>query len=1026
MAKIKTALTISGAILLLSLLNPITSSLPASASSDVVRWFKVNIPTEGKAGNWVLADGSDVQHLTITADGTLYGYANPSGTSYTLFKSTDGGYTWSYTGKVTDAIVDIATTPDDTSLIYYATSSNVYRSTGDADTFALLPPNPGGAGSDNIEITSIDVTWQSNYIIAVGTRDTDSGQYGGVYLLDESDLFTWTDTNLGNYDAYAVAFAPSFPSNRQLVAVVTDETDTWVTSKIGNDAWNDTVGEAKLDRDNSGIPTAVAVTGTATITFPDDYASAVVPEEYIQFVSINTGTGNGDVYRIDSVRAPGKSVATDLNVGSTYGLSNIDISTVAVAGNDGTARLLAGAAGSAQVYFSPDGGRNWTRATKEPTGQSSTGVLMSPNFASSGRAYAVTSGSESAFSYTTDSGTTWNQLSLIDTRISDIVDLAPSPNHAEDNTLFMLTHRTGGQHSLWRSLSDGAMWERTYSSTLTNVDTLDRIRLSPEYGNGSQVVFIAGSSGNPAIFKSTNNGQTFSYQATGDPTTGTSFSIDTWVVVDNNTLFIGSYDGSNGLVYRTTNAGSWYSSAAVAGNQPLNSIALSPDYARDKTIMVGNTTGWVYWSRDNGGLFEPLPPDASSPPLTGNISVAFDPKYPSNKTVYAATDSSGGGVYRYIIGTSSDWESIDSTLPSNATIGEMALAADGTLYATNFRADGGMERCLNPTYPLGPTFETVTRKLSDGATLTGLWLRGDRLWSIDTTNNRLMSYIDSLARQISLSSPEDKTPSIGNIVNYTIRNIGLDWETLKGATRYHWQLDHDTDFSSVPAGFEGEPRATSAKPPTLEPATTYYWRVRAESPVLSPWSPTWVFTTSLGSETIAPKLINPEAGDNSVGIQPLFQWSAIDWGHHYELLVSTDPSFTNPTIVKIGDYALPTTAWQSDVSLNNDTTYYWKVRATGSSTYSAWSAVSVFVTEPPPAPQPSSPPPESLTAPASPPATETPPPPAPSPPPPPPSPPQTTVPHWADWLIYLGSALLLTMVAILITLVVLALKIGRL
>ena len=1028
MAKLKTALIIPGVILLLSLLNPITSASPASASSNVVRWFNVNIPTEGKVGNWVLADGSDVQHLTMAADGTLYGYANPSGTSYTLFKSADGGYTWSYTGEVTDNMVDIATAPGDASLIYYATSSNVYRSTGDANTFASLPPNPGGAGSNNIEITSIDVTRQSNYIIAVGTRDTDSGEYGSVYLLDESDPFTWTDTNLGNYDAYAVAFAPNFPANRQLVAVVTDETNTWVTSKIRDEAWNNTVGEAKLDRDNSGTPTPVAVTDPATITFPDDYASAVVPEEYVQFVSINTGTGNGDVYRINSVSAPGKSVATDLNVGSAYGLSNTDISTVAVAGNANTAKLLAGAASSAQVYFSPDGGRNWTQATKEPTGQSNTGVLMSPNFASSGRAYAVTSGSESAFSYTTDSGTTWNQLSLIDTRISDIIDLAPSPNYAEDNTLFMLTHRTGGQHSLWRSLSDGAMWERTYSSALANVDTLDRVQLSPEYGNDSQVVFIAGSSGNPVIFKSTNNGQTFSYQTTSAPTTGTAFSIDTWLVVDNNTLFIGSYDGSNGLVYRTTNAGFWYSTAARAGNQPLNSIALSPNYTQDKTILVGNTNGWVYWSRDNGNSFEPLPPDATSPPFTGNISVAFDSKYPGNKTVYAASDSSGGGIHRYIIGTSSDWESIDSTLSSDATIGELALSADGTLYATNFRADGGMERSLNPTYPLGPTFETVTRKLSDGATLTGLWLRDDQPWSIDTTNNRLMSYIDSLARQISLSSPEDKTPSIGNIVNYTVRNIGLDWETLKGATRYHWQLDHDTDFSSVPTGFEGEPRATSAKLPTLEPATTYYWRVRAESPVLSPWSPTCSFTTCLGSETIAPKLMSPEAGASSIGIRPLFQWSAIDWGHHYELLVSTDPSFTTPAIVKIGDYALPTTAWQCDVDLSNDMTYYWKVRATGSSTYSAWSAVGAFTTGTPPTPQTSSPPPESLTAPApaSPPAIET-PPPAPSPlPPPPSSPPQSTVPHWADWLIYLGSALMLTMVAILITLIVLALKIGRL
>lgn len=110
-----------GLLLLLSLLAPTTT---ATANSDTVKWLEVNIPTEGKSGNWVLAQGSDVQHPTMAIDGTLYCHAHPSGTSYTLFKSTDGGLSWSDTGKVTDNIVDIATAPDDASIIYYATASD--------------------------------------------------------------------------------------------------------------------------------------------------------------------------------------------------------------------------------------------------------------------------------------------------------------------------------------------------------------------------------------------------------------------------------------------------------------------------------------------------------------------------------------------------------------------------------------------------------------------------------------------------------------------------------------------------------------------------------------------------------------------------------------------------------------------------------------------------------------------------------------------------------------------------------------
>ncbi len=67
---------------------------------------RVNIPTEGKAGDWVLADGSDVQHLKVAIDGTLYAYGK--GLTYTLYKSTNGGYSWSHIGTVQDNIVDIA------------------------------------------------------------------------------------------------------------------------------------------------------------------------------------------------------------------------------------------------------------------------------------------------------------------------------------------------------------------------------------------------------------------------------------------------------------------------------------------------------------------------------------------------------------------------------------------------------------------------------------------------------------------------------------------------------------------------------------------------------------------------------------------------------------------------------------------------------------------------------------------------------------------------------------------------------
>ncbi len=1009
MAKSKIPALALALALLLSLLGTISAPDPAVAAPDEVKWSRVNIPTEGETGNWVLASGSNVQHLTMAVDGTFYCYANPSGTSYTLFKSTDAGYNWSPIGKVEDAIVALATAPDDASIVYYATASNVYESVDAGNSFITLPPNPGGAGSDNITITSIDVArLENNSIIAVGTRDTDASQYGGVYILDQNEAFTsWLNTNMGNYDVCAAAFSPNFATDRELVAVVTDETDTLVTTRISDLDWGTVTGDATIE----GLATRAAA-----IAFPDDHDATTAG--YTLFVAIDTGSGNGDVYMVNGMWAPAGSMAIDLDIGYDYNLSNVDVTGLAVSGNTTAANLLAGTANTTQVYISTDSGTNWTRSSKEPTGQTKTCLLMAPDFTSSGLAYAATTGAESAFSHTTDGGATWNQVGLIDTKISEngIIDLAISPNYSQDDTLFMLTFDgTHTESSLWRSLNGGTKWERVLTSTLANTDSLDLVELPPQYGNDSQVVFLTGASGsNSAIWKSTDNGQTFIRR-------GASFHIDIWMVVNDNTLFLGSYDGSNGLVYRTTNSGLTYSTEAVAGSKSLQSIALSPDYEQDETMLVGNTNGWVYWSEDNGTSFKLLGEQlALSSTGVGKVTVAFDPEFSSNKVVYAATDTeataeSNERIYRFIIGKSDVWESIGSTLPVGSILNQFTVSADGTLYVTNsqpvdaVKEEGGMERSLNPTYSLGPTFETVTRSLDDDATLTGLWLCGNQLWSIDTKNTRLMTYNDSLTPPVTLTSPSDKAPGIAT------GNVSLDWETLKGATKYEWQLDYDTDFSTVPSEFEGETKESSARSPALATATTYYWRVRASEPVLSQWSAKWSFTTSLGTAVIAPELYSPEAGDNEMPIKPVFQWSAIAGADSYELLVAADASFSNTIIVKIGDYALPDTAWQSNINLNYNTTYYWKVRASGSSSHSAWSAAGAFTTqsppsEPSPAPEPSSP--QLLSSPSPSPQLSSPS----SPPLPSPSPAQPTLP---DWVIYLVGALLLTIVLLLITLLAL-------
>jgi hypothetical protein len=381
-----------GLLLLLGLATP--------ATADEVKWSPVNIPSEGKAGNWVLAGGTDIQQLVMTTGGDLYAHAR--GLTYTLCESSDGGYHWSYPGNVKDDIAAMAAAPDDADTIYYATVSEVYKSSDGGQKFTQLAASPGGAGSNDIEITDIDVvTLDGSNIVAAATRDSDSSQFGGVYVLNEDKPFSeWMDTGIGNYDVYAVAFSPNFTADQQLVAVATDETDTFVTTKVGAATWGQTVGDARLDRDNSGAPVATA--NSAVIAFPEDYRADTDTDRYVQFIAIDTGDGNGDVHTVTGIEAPLPSVATDLNIGAGYDLDNVDVTGLAIEGTSATANLLAGAAGSAEVYFSTDGGDSWTRSDKPPTGQAKTQVVMAPDFAGTGQAYAATSGNGSAVSVTRD------------------------------------------------------------------------------------------------------------------------------------------------------------------------------------------------------------------------------------------------------------------------------------------------------------------------------------------------------------------------------------------------------------------------------------------------------------------------------------------------------------------------------------------------------------------------------------------------------------------------------------------------
>ena len=610
------------------------------------------------------------------------------------------------------------------------------------------------------------------------------------------------------------------------------------------------------------------------------------------------------------------------------GRNDIDIASID-ASRENT--LIAGVAGSNDVYLSTDGGVSWKEAAKKPTGDGVTGVWASPS-----GYYAATGGPESALSFSGE-GKYWEQISLVDTRVEALVDLAVAGSQAGTGDLYLLTW--GGNASLWRCRGGTGTWARCFSTALEGVAGLEKVALSPGYDGSHGVVYLAGAApgGVWQTWRSADAGISFAGRKAP-------VRVDSWAIAGDDILMIGGYDGTESRVYRSDSSGARYTSQAV-GPAPLYSLALAPDYTGSGRVLAGDTAGSVFISGDNGAGFEPV----GEPGFSGNVSVGFDAGFAQSGLIYAAASEPGSGIKYYAVGDSAGWQEFGSSLPAETLTGNLDPSGKGPVYAAVYSsADhqagaGGMLRVLGP-HTREACQEVALKGLETGSTLWCIRVVGETIWAIDTTHNRLVYYTDSLLGAPEPVAPEHGTGSAGIAGPDYTGGIELEWEALPGAERYHWQVSAAPSFAGVPESLEGTTAASRATLPLLSGGKGYYWRIRADRPVSSPWSDVFYFETALGTGVSAPVLESPGPGDRDVALEPLFQWQKVDGAASYELLLGTDATFEEPVIERAGSTSLPANAWQADKKLEPATGYFWKVRAADAGGCSDWSAVGTFRT----------------------------------------------------------------------------------
>jgi photosystem II stability/assembly factor-like uncharacterized protein len=425
--------------------------------------------------------------------------------------------------------------------------------------------------------------------------------------------------------------------------------------------------------------------GIAGVTLPLDYSGAD-PDLRYAWVWVNYNVGATEVGEILRVRNDSVD-PVDTQISKMPWLTNVSYLGYIAEGKAIAGVLGDGAADyedccvGVNVYRN-DGITNmeiccleWEKACKPPTGRAAMAVSYVSNDPATSKAYAVAlqddiGYDEGAWSVTFDDGDTWNQLSLIDTSICYLSDVAVSP---DCNKMMLVSvnlddnKRGCGCDSVWLKADTlpeaeeySGQWLRTWCGKLLGDNAEDGghryfpwaserglLRLAPEETTGDTVYLVDRMTG--TIYY--NALETLACWTKRSSATEIDEIVDL-VVKDESTIYALDWNGDVAMSDNHGSSLSW--TEAVDSEVDYGwTIAVHGD-----DILVGGQNGDVSHSDDGGETFtalEDVDDDSSA-----HVTVAFDTYFDQNDTIYAAlanASEDNGGIYLWVADnqTSEKW-----------------------------------------------------------------------------------------------------------------------------------------------------------------------------------------------------------------------------------------------------------------------------------------------------------------------------------------------------------------------------------
>ncbi len=300
------------------------------------------------------------------------------------------------------------------------------------------------------------------------------------------------------------------------------------------------------------------------------------------------------------------------------------------------------------IYFSEDQGNTWNTRNKGLRKTRLTDITFSPDFASDNTTFAAY---KNCIIASTDQGKNWNLNQIVTKSWKESIDhyiqkktheskmlkrfgnfirtklssdsyrsrpyptvIKLSPSYSNDGILFFGTRSDGLYVSNDRGKKFRSLWKGKENRTITS------LAISPNYQSDKTLFCSIRGKG---IYKTidggdiwipSNYGLNYILKWQDYPKYSATRINDTFIDISpgfkiDKTLFAGSSEG----LYKSTNGGEYWTELDVCGsggNGYIMGLAISPNFAKDRTIIISIRGKGVFRSMDAGNSFKKIAPDS--------------------------------------------------------------------------------------------------------------------------------------------------------------------------------------------------------------------------------------------------------------------------------------------------------------------------------------------------------------------------------------------------------------------------------